>query len=92
MITSWYSQENRSSTMSAISGWLDRSIDSEHPVQSWNCSHTSTGFFALLTAATVCARYLSGNASVASIAVQNFTNCRRVTPRRAARRSDPFQR
>ncbi len=56
MITSWYSQERRSRTTSATSGWLDRSMDSEHPVQSWNWSQTSTGFFALPTAATVCAR------------------------------------
>ena len=34
MMISWYSQDSRSSTTSRDDGWLERSIDSEHPAQS----------------------------------------------------------
>ena len=44
MIVSWYSSETASRTNSAMSGWLDRSIDMVLPVQSWNSRQTTTGF------------------------------------------------
>src|SRR5215471_294083 len=80
MMISWYSQESRSSTTSSTEGWLERKIASEFPAQSWNCSHTSTGFLVFSSAEATWATYRGGRARVAVIRLQNLRNRRRLTP------------
>ena len=71
MINSWYSHESVSNTISATSGAGDLRIDSELPAQSWNSSHTSTGFFVCMSASATSVAYRVGNASAAVMTLQN---------------------
>src|SRR5450759_2388090 len=67
--------------MSATVGLVALRNDSVFPAQSWNSSHTMTGFSAFRTASAILAPKTLGRARAVAITPQKLTNSRRDTPR-----------